>query len=83
MLGLWYLDFNQCHKTSIDQRGVDEAVDAFCVNDTYYPRPYVDEQLWIFFRDKCLSASALIVDDTDRSSLPGLLVQEVVAKLSG
>jgi Zinc finger protein len=29
----------------MDQTGVEEAVDAFCVNESYYPRPNVDEQL--------------------------------------
>lgn len=82
-VSLWLLDFNQCREISMDHKGVDEAVDAFCVNDPYYPRPSVDEQLWIVFRDQYLSASAVIMDGTDHSSLPGLFVQGVVARLNG
>lgn len=67
----------------MEQKGVDEAVDAFCVNDPYYPRPNVDEQLWMLFRDEYLSASAVMVDGTHHSSLPSLFVQGVMARLSG
>ncbi len=77
---LWLLDYNQCREFSMDQRGIDEAVEAFCVNGPCYPRPNVDEQPWIVFRGKYLSASAVIMDGTDRSSVPGLFVQGVVAR---
>jgi hypothetical protein len=36
---MWLLDFNQCRKMTMDQRGVKHAVDAYFVNDPYYPRP--------------------------------------------
>jgi hypothetical protein len=32
------LDFNQC-KITMDERGVDQAVDAYITNGPYYPRP--------------------------------------------
>ena len=83
VVSLWLLDFNQCREISMDQKGVDEAVDAFCVNDPYYPHPSVDEQLWMLFRDEYLSASAVMVDGTHHSSLPRLFIQGVMARLSG
>jgi Zinc finger protein len=55
------LDFNQCRRISMDKVGVGEAVDGFGVNDPQYPRPQVDEQLWVTLRDTYLSASAEIV----------------------
>ena len=36
---MWLLDFNQCHKMAMDGHGVEQAVDAYFVNDPYYPRP--------------------------------------------
>jgi hypothetical protein len=36
---IWLLDFNQCRKMTMDERGVKHAVDAYLVNDPYYPRP--------------------------------------------
>jgi Zinc finger protein len=55
------LDFNQCRRISMDKVGVGEAVDGFCVKDPQYPRPQVDELLWVTLRDTYLSASAQIV----------------------
>jgi Zinc finger protein len=37
-LCMWLLDFNQC-KITMDERGVDQAVDAYITNGPYYPRP--------------------------------------------
>ncbi|KAK7558331.1 zinc finger protein-domain-containing protein [Phyllosticta citricarpa] len=39
LLRFWLLDFNQCGDTSFDEAGVRSAVDAFWLNDPYYPRP--------------------------------------------
>ncbi|KAK5662474.1 hypothetical protein OQA88_8385 [Cercophora sp. LCS_1] len=36
---LWLLDFNQVRDITMDQAGVDTAVDAWKLNDPYYPRP--------------------------------------------
>ncbi|KAK8221137.1 zinc finger protein-domain-containing protein [Phyllosticta capitalensis] len=38
-LGFWLLDFNQCGDMAMNSEGVKRAVDAFWVNDPYYPRP--------------------------------------------
>lgn len=82
MVSLWLLDFNQCRKISMDQLGIDEAVDAFCVNDACYPRPNVDEHLWIVFCDAYRFASEEITKGTQHFSLPGLSIQGVVARLA-
>jgi Zinc finger protein len=79
---LWLLDFNQCRRISMDLTGVDVAVDAFCVNDPYYPRPNVDEKLWTVSREAYLSASAEIVGCAGNSSLPGLFIEGVAARLN-
>ncbi|PVH77401.1 hypothetical protein DL98DRAFT_550626 [Cadophora sp. DSE1049] len=49
---LWLLDFNQCKEIEMNDMGVAAAVEAFALNDRYYPRPSVDKNLWrVFFRD--------------------------------
>lgn len=45
----------------MDEKAVDEAVEAFFRYDPYYPRPSKrskeDERLWVTFRDRYLSSS--------------------------
>jgi hypothetical protein len=36
---MWLLGFNQCQKMAMDDDGVNKAVDAYFLNDPYYPRP--------------------------------------------
>ena len=36
---MWLLDFNQCHEMTMDERGLEQAVESYFVNDPYYPRP--------------------------------------------
>jgi Zinc finger protein len=36
---MWLLDFNQCHKMTMDESGVKQAVDAYFMSGPYYPRP--------------------------------------------
>ncbi|KAH6989286.1 hypothetical protein BKA56DRAFT_513458, partial [Ilyonectria sp. MPI-CAGE-AT-0026] len=36
---LWLLDFNQVRRITMDEAGVAMAVEAFLLNDPYYPRP--------------------------------------------
>ncbi|KAM0435243.1 hypothetical protein ACHAPT_003333 [Fusarium lateritium] len=36
---LWLLDFNQVRAITMDADGVEKAVEAFGINDPYYPRP--------------------------------------------
>ncbi|KAF2456025.1 hypothetical protein BDY21DRAFT_394269 [Lineolata rhizophorae] len=38
-MAFYLLDFNQCRHIGRDNTAVDTAVDAFFVNDPYYPRP--------------------------------------------
>ena len=63
---LWLLDFNQCRKVGRDEDGVRECMDAFWVNDPYYPRPNRkgggngDRKLWDSFRREYLNAVELI-----------------------
>lgn len=81
-MSLWLLDFNQCRIISTGQTGVEEAVDTFCVNDPYYPRPNMVEQLWNVYRDAYWSASTDLIAGTEHSFLPGLLIEGVKARLS-
>jgi Zinc finger protein len=79
---LWLLDFNQCRKISMDQDGVDEAVDAFYVNDPYYPRPNIDKGLWDVFREEYLTSSSRIVGGTEYQALPALFIAGVLKRLN-
>lgn len=36
---MWLLGFNRCQDMTMDESGVKQAVDAYFVNDPYYPRP--------------------------------------------
>jgi hypothetical protein len=36
---MWLLGFNQCQKMAMDDDGVKKAVEAYSLNDPYYPRP--------------------------------------------
>lgn len=79
---LWILDFDQCGHMSMDDAGIKVAVDAFYLNDPYYPRPgssvAQDVELWRAFRDRYLEKSREIIgDDEDRRSLPASFVQQV------
>ncbi|EHY53714.1 hypothetical protein HRR83_003929 [Exophiala dermatitidis] len=40
-LQLWVLDFNQCGDITMDETGMDSAVEAYFDNDPYFPRPYL------------------------------------------
>jgi hypothetical protein len=43
------LDFNQCKPITMDEAGVVQAAEVFCINDPYFQRPYVDLELWKAF----------------------------------
>jgi hypothetical protein len=36
---MWLLGFNRCQDMTMDESGVNQAVDTYFVNDPYYPRP--------------------------------------------
>jgi hypothetical protein len=50
---LWMLDFNQCRNITPDEAGIKTAVDAFFINDPYFPRPLrgdaAEKLLWSKF----------------------------------
>lgn len=47
----------------MDAKGVDLAVNAFVLNDRYYPRPMVDLELWTLFVGQYLKTSKRIFND--------------------
>ncbi|KAK0640126.1 hypothetical protein DIS24_g9674 [Lasiodiplodia hormozganensis] len=81
---LWLLDFDQCGNMSMDDKGVERAVEAFCENDPYYPRPVVgggdgdgkDARLWKGFCARYLEISDRILSGT---ALPRLMLESIEA----
>ena len=61
---LWVLDFNRCHKISMDVVGIESAVKAFFRNDPYYPRPLGKEEndlaLWEIFETRYMMTSKAV-----------------------
>ncbi|OJJ97554.1 hypothetical protein ASPACDRAFT_1858322 [Aspergillus aculeatus ATCC 16872] len=55
---MWILDCDLCHSTSMDLKGVQQAVDAFFKNDPFCPGPHTAH--WPAFRDRYLSAAEQI-----------------------
>ena len=53
----------------MDEKGVEEAVQAFFMNDPYYPRP--GQPLWKGFREQYLQVSSRIIsrEQNDRRTL--------------
>jgi hypothetical protein len=51
---LWMLDFNQCRYIKPDNDGIATAVQAFFINDPYFPRPLTanssEQRLWKRFQ---------------------------------
>ncbi|KAF2137404.1 uncharacterized protein K452DRAFT_329272 [Aplosporella prunicola CBS 121167] len=91
-VSLWLLDFNQCSEITMDEAGVAAAVDAFVVNDPYYPRPGTlyaddDDDLWDEFAERYLDVSAkILVSETGPQPqfielLPQLFIQGVIGRL--
>ena len=63
---MWILDFDCCRAISVDEKGIEQACTAFFKNDPFYPRPgggeAADEELWVVFKTKFLSASREILE---------------------
>lgn len=38
---MWMLDFDLCRDMTLDEKGVEQASNAFWGNDPYYPRPHI------------------------------------------
>lgn len=84
---IWVLDFNQCRSISTDEAGIDIAVEAFFLNDPYYPRPLgavtSELDLWQAFQDRYLERSREIVAEEDEEgmkSLPERFIERLVEK---
>ncbi|OHE93202.1 hypothetical protein CORC01_11519 [Colletotrichum orchidophilum] len=76
---LWLLDFNQVRTISLDAAGVAVAIDAFKVNDPYFPRPLLSHpragQLWNAFATSYLDMSVNILG---HGKLPILFLKGVI-----
>ncbi|KAK7531298.1 zinc finger protein-domain-containing protein [Phyllosticta citribraziliensis] len=88
-LRFWLLDFNQCGDMSFDEAGVRRAVDAFWMNDPYYPRPPrrdgVDDfegALWDTFVARFLEISEMILagEEPGVRNLPAMFVDALVER---
>lgn len=75
---LWCLDFNLCKEIELDDKRVEIAVKAFCVNDRYYPRPSVDPNLWQIFCNSYLSLSSKILGQTKYENFPRKFIEKLV-----
>ena len=96
---LWVLDFYCCKSMSMDEGGVQQAVDAFYGNDRYYPRPGSgnerDQRVWECFRDRFIEAGedllepgspeAFVVGGAGRAetNLPMTCTSFILGKQSG
>ncbi len=79
---VWILDFDCCRRMPLDEKGVEQAVEAFYRNDPFYPRPRhgssKDQALWTFFKDRFLEASEAILEHgSPEARLPALWVESV------
>ncbi|KAK0752315.1 hypothetical protein B0T18DRAFT_404559, partial [Schizothecium vesticola] len=58
---LFVLDFNQVRKITMDDEGVTMAVEAWRLNDPYYPKPFrqtgTERNVWEAFVESYLAAS--------------------------
>lgn len=94
---VWCLDFNQCRFISRDQAGMQACVDAYFLNDPYFPRPD-NEQMWNVFSSSYLETSTKVLQhriaidmgprsrDVDARALimdlPSLFVQGIEARFA-
>ncbi|KAI1458351.1 zinc finger protein-domain-containing protein [Annulohypoxylon moriforme] len=81
---LWLLDFNQVRSVTLDQKGIDQMVDAFKVNDPYFPRPLQKDRLakriWNQFVRSYLKTSHFILMNRDKKiqDLPQKFLEGVI-----
>lgn len=82
---LWVIDFNQCSKIPMTKEGIASAVEAYLINDPYFPRPLAentkDRDLWNTFREAYVEKSNVIVDgkSPEIRALPGVFLELLVA----
>ena len=79
---VWMLDFDCCRRIPLNEKGVQQAVEAFYRNDPFYPRPrhdnIQDQALWTIFKDRFLEASEAILEHgSPEARLPALWVESV------
>jgi hypothetical protein len=84
---LWMLDFNRCKDITKDEQGVKQAVQTFCRNDPYFPRPLsgisTDRELWDAFVDGYMAAAKEALaweDDDSMKALPERFIERCVAE---
>jgi hypothetical protein len=75
------LDFNQCKPITMDEAGVNQAVEAFSINNPYFPRHNVDFELWKVFSDRYLLISNRMLQGKNYSYLPAQFIQKAVARV--
>lgn len=82
---LFCLDFNQVRDITMDEPGVDMAVDAFNANAPYYPRPLgpydTEKEAWHAFARAYFTMAACILEyeDSQVRGLPVMFLRKIVA----
>jgi hypothetical protein len=75
---LFLLDFNQVRKITMDDAGIAIALEAFHINDPYYPRPLrtskEEQMVWRAFMDSYLNASDSILQEKEKVTIDILLL---------
>jgi hypothetical protein len=80
---MWILDFDLCRDLTLDEKGIEQASNAFWGNDPYYPRPGsvnpANQRLWSIFEERFIqsSAKALRSESNDIKQLPKLLMEKI------
>ncbi|EHK18316.1 uncharacterized protein TRIVIDRAFT_137543, partial [Trichoderma virens Gv29-8] len=58
---MWILDFDLCRDLTLDEKGIEQASNAFWGNDPYYPRPCsvnpANQRLWSIFEERFIQSS--------------------------
>ncbi|KAI1108477.1 zinc finger protein-domain-containing protein [Nemania sp. NC0429] len=85
---LFVLDFNQVRDITMDDAGVKLAVEAFFLNDPYYPRPRegsrLQQELWnSFVRSYLSTADAVLNTHKEYRVLPRKFIRGVIAHTLG
>ncbi|UKZ78335.1 hypothetical protein TrVFT333_006071 [Trichoderma virens FT-333] len=80
---MWILDFDLCRDLTLDEKGIEQASNAFWGNDPYYPRPGsvnpANQRLWSIFEERFIQSSskALRSESNDIKQLPKLLMEKI------
>jgi Zinc finger protein len=57
------------------------GLEAFCINDPYFPRPHIDLELWKAFSGCYLLSSNQMLQGKDYNYIPTQFIQKAVAKM--